>query len=130
MAERKDYDSISLLEVDGATVLDLGSMEIWDGADLSLLRDTLNQLVAARCPSIGVDMTHVKYVPSGFFGMLYEVYERGIELRLHTPQSRVRNMLWFRKFFEQESAGVFALAGGEAVRRPQPVRTRSVARSA
>ena len=113
MAERKDYDSISILEIGGSTVLDLGTMEIWDGADLSLLRDSLGKLTASRCPAIGVDMSHVKYVPSGFFGMLYESYEKGAEIRLFDPQARVRNMLWFRKFFEMEPSGSYRLIGAE-----------------
>ena len=127
MAERKDYDSISMVEVDGTTVLDLGTMEIWDGADLSLLRDSLGQLVRTRCACIGVDMSHVKYVPSGFFGMLYEVFEKGIDIQLHNPQARVRNMLWFRRFFEMEPAGSYRLMGVDLGRRtpaPAPRRVR------
>lgn len=118
MAERKDYDSISILDRNGVAVLDLGSMEIWDGADLSLLRDSLNQLARAQHEVIGVDMAHVKYVPSGFFGMLYEVFERGINIRLYEPQPRVRNMLWFRKFFDVSPDGGHQLRGNETSRRP------------
>lgn len=117
MAERKDYDSISIVERDGASVLDLGSMEIWDGADLSLLRDSLNQLSRSGCGAIGVDMTYVKYVPSGFFGMLYEVFERGVDIRLYNPQPRVRNMLWFRKFFDFGPEGSHQLRGAESTRK-------------
>lgn len=117
MAERKDYDSISMVERGGVTVLDLGSMEIWDGADLSLLRDSLNQLARSGNDVIGVDMQHVKYVPSGFFGMLYEVYERGIGIRLYNPQPRVRNMLWFRKFFDLGPDNSHELHGAETSRR-------------
>ena len=128
MAERKDYDSINVLEIEGSTVLDLGTMEIWDGADLSLLRDSLGRLAGDRCPAIGVDMSHVKYVPSGFFGMLYEAYEKGADIRLFDPQARVRNMLWFRKFFEMEPSGCYRLNGSElgTPRRTQPANRLSV----
>lgn len=125
MAERKDYDSISMLDRNGVTVLDLGTMEIWDGADLSLLRDSLNQLAMSECPVVGIDMRHVKYVPSGFFGMLYEVFERGVDIRLFEPQPRVRNMLWFRKFFDFGPDSSHQLKGQESHRR---IATRSRAR--
>jgi transketolase len=46
---------------------------LWDGADLSLIRDTLNRLVVKeRRRSIAIQMRTVKYVPSGFFGMLFD----------------------------------------------------------
>lgn len=99
MASRKDRLSIHTLE--GVPVLDLGEMDIWDGADLSLLRETLNRLIETEHePAVGISMHHVKYIPSGFFGMLYDWHERGISIFLYSPQHNVANMLWFRKFFE------------------------------
>ena len=91
------------IHMDGdSRVLDMGPMEIWDGADLALLRETLTQLIdGEKCRSVGVDMTYVKYIPSGFFGMLYDWFEKGTDVSLYSPQPHVRNMLWFRKFFEQ-----------------------------
>ena len=92
----------------------LGSMEIWDGADLALLRDSLNNLCKVeRQPVVGVDMQHVKYVPSGFFGMLAEASDHGSEIRLYDPQPRVRNMLWFRRFFQSDASGIYRLIGEE-----------------
>ena len=116
VAARKDYDGMDLEDRDGACVICLGSMEIWDGADLALLRDSLNNLTKAdRRPIVGVDMRHVKYVPSGFFGMLFEASDQGVEIRLYHPQPRVRNMLWFRKFFALDSVGVFTLQRDDIV---------------
>ncbi|MBW3540659.1 MAG: STAS domain-containing protein [Planctomycetes bacterium] len=101
---------MTIYERDGVTVMNLGAVEIWDGADLSLLRDTLTRLIEQDgLDSIGVDMTHVKYIPSGFFGMLYDWHEHGIDMRLYTPQPNVAAMLWFRKFFEHEGDGSFVL---------------------
>src|SRR5579872_6989877 len=61
------------------TVLNLGDMEIWDGADMALLRESLTRLIKAeKHRAIGVDMSHVKYIPSGFFGMLFDWYESEI----------------------------------------------------
>ena len=61
-------DRMSVYVREGVTVLDFGAMEIWDGADLALLRETLTRLVdVEKCKSIGVELTSVKYIPSGFF---------------------------------------------------------------
>lgn len=83
-----------------ATIINLGEMEIWDGADLALVRDTLFELIVEKNhKSVGVDMRWVKYVPSGFFGMLSDWNDKGIRVVLHSPQPNVREMLWFRQFF-------------------------------
>jgi len=109
MASRRKQ-RMKLHDRDGVTVMDLGPIEIWDGADLSLLRDTLTALIEhERCRSIGVEMSTVKYIPSGFFGMLFDWHERGVEMRLYSPQPNVANMLWFRRFFEHEGDGTWAL---------------------
>ena len=126
MAARKDYEGMELEQRGDALVICLGSMEIWDGADLALLRDSLNNLTKVeRTAVVGVDMQHVKYVPSGFFGMLFEASDQGSEVRLYAPQARVRNMLWFRKFFEIEADGMYALQRGDAA--PVPFRRRDAA---
>lgn len=89
----------------------MGDMEIWDGADLALLRETLARLVdTERRKAIGVDLTFVKYIPSGFFGMLYDYAERNIGVRVYSPQPHVREMLWFREFFDSIEPNVFQLA--------------------
>jgi hypothetical protein len=100
MAERKYTHGLSTRDEQGVTVVDIGDMEIWDGADLSLLRDTLAILIQReRCKAIAVDMATVKFVPSGFFGMLFDWFEQGVSVRLIAPQPRVMNMLWFKRFF-------------------------------
>lgn len=104
MAERKSLDGLTLTRQRGMTLMALGAMEIWDGADLSLLRDGLNHVILqGGSRSVAVDMSAVKYVPSGFFGMLFDWYDQGVTIRLLGPQARVRNMLWFRQFFCHET---------------------------
>lgn len=89
----------------GVAVLDLGHIEIWDGADLALLRETLTQTIEiGRHQAVGIEMRYVKYVPSGFFGMLFDWHEKGVAIYLYSPQPNVASMLWFRKFFAN-SAG-------------------------
>ncbi len=91
---------MTLDERDGFTVMGMHEIEIWDGADLSLLRDTMTKLFEVeKRRAIGVDMTYVKYIPSGFFGMLFDWQEKGAAIRLYSPQPHVKNMLWFRQFF-------------------------------
>ncbi len=109
MASRKKQ-RMKINEVEGVAVMDLGAIEIWDGADLALLRETLYRLVdVEKHRAIGVNMTYVKYVPSGFFGMLYDCHERGIDIFLYTPQPNVANMLWFRQFFTHTQDGCHRL---------------------
>lgn len=100
----------------GVTVLDLGDMEIWDGADLALLRDSLTRLIVGeKCRAVGVNMAYVKYIPSGFFGMLFDWYEEGVRIRLFSPQPNVERMLWFSRFFEPVSEGCHELRGDSKV---------------
>jgi len=108
MASKKKR--MSLYDRDGYRVLDLGEIEIWDGADLALIRDTLSNLIEnEKHRSIGVNLQFVKYIPSGFFGMLYDWHEKGVELCLYTPQPNVANMLWFRQFFACVTEGTYRL---------------------
>lgn len=92
-------------------IVALEDMEIWDGADLALLREALTSLIENDgYRAIGVDLSAVKYIPSGFFGMLFEWYEQGLRIRLLAPQKNVENMLWFRMFFVHETDDVFRLS--------------------
>ena len=94
----------------GAKVIDLGNMEIWDGADLALLRETLTKLVVKdHLHSVGVNMASVKYIPSGYFGLLYDWREQGIRIQLFNPQAHVQRMLWFQQFLQPITDGCFLL---------------------
>ena len=107
MARKKRH---SIDKRDGYFVVVMGDMEIWDGADLALLREILAKLVdTEQRPAIGVDLTFVKYIPSGFFGMLYDYTDRGVSVRLYSPQTHIANMLWFREFFEPVDGEAFNL---------------------
>lgn len=107
----------------GVAVMDLGAMDIWDGADLALIRDTLVALIVReKRGRVGVDMSHVKYIPSGFFGMLFDWKDRGVEVFLYDPQPNVRNMLWFRQFAEPCGEGAYRLvAVSQEELRPEGV---------
>lgn len=120
MAERKHTHGLAITQADEVTVIDIGDMEIWDGADLSLIRDTLFRLVLQDgVEAFAVDMHAVQYVPSGFFGMLFDWLERGVEVRLANPRERVMKMLWFRKFFRPLDAQNWQLYDGLAIDEAQ-----------
>lgn len=120
MADRKYTHGLTVLASNQGSVLDIGDMEIWDGADLSLIRDTLFRLILQEGKeAVAVDMHSVQYVPSGFFGMLFDWMERGVEVRLMNPRERVRQMLWFRRFFVQENETTFRLHDGVRIDEQQ-----------
>lgn len=120
MMNRKKRQRLRI-EADGQTaIVGLDNIEIWDGADLALLREVLGELIDKESYRIiGVNLESVKYIPSGFFGMLYEWYEDGIHILLQAPQPNVEQMLWFRMFFVRQGDGSFCL-NDEAVRHHTP----------
>jgi len=104
------HEKLEIIDQNGMTILDLGKMEIWDGADLALIRDALHYLIAEQGgDSVAVKMQFVKYIPSGFFGMLFDWHDQGTEIRLLSPQPNVMEMLWFRRFFQPEIGGSYLL---------------------
>ncbi len=110
---RKKRQRIQLLERTGTVILDMGPIEIWDGADLALLRETVTRLVhGEQRKSLTFQMQYVKYVPSGFFGMLLDCYDRGVQIQLASPNSHVTRMLWFQQFFTPSGSCYFQLHDG------------------
>jgi anti-anti-sigma regulatory factor len=119
MSTRK-RQRLDIREEDGVAIVSLENMEIWDGADLALLREALTTLIEHDgYRSLGVDLTSVKYIPSGFFGMLFEWYDAGLQIRLYSPQENVAQMLWFRMFFLHEQNDTYRLTD-EAIRNNSP----------
>lgn len=100
--------------------LALNDMEIWDGADLALIREVLGEMIDKKSYRvIEVNLEGVKYIPSGFFGMLYEWHEYGVQIFLSNPQPNVEHMLWFRMFFVRQGDGSY-LFNDEEVRHNTP----------
>ena len=113
MSARKRQRLTVRIKEDFAIVA-LDDMEIWDGADLALIRESLTNLIEQDgFRAIGVDLSSVKYIPSGFFGMMFEWYEQGLKVRLYNPQQNVEQMLWFRMFFIGVDDGTFKLNDDE-----------------
>ncbi len=119
MSSRKRQRLVIRTEDDFA-IVSLEDMEIWDGADLALLREAMTGLIEQDgSRSLGVDLSTVKYIPSGFFGMLFEWYDAGVRIRLYSPQDNVAQMLWFRMFFEHDGNDTYRLSD-ESVRDNTP----------
>lgn len=119
MSSRK-RQRLHIHTTDTSAIVSLEDMEIWDGADLALLREALTGLIERDgYRSLGVDLSSVKYIPSGFFGMLFEWYDAGLEIRLYSPQDNVAQMLWFRMFFAHEVNHAYRLCDA-AVRNNSP----------
>ena len=102
-------------DLEGLPIVRLREADVWDHSDLTLIRDTLVGLIDREGRrAVGIDMTHVKRLPSGYFGLLMDCRDKGAEVYLLSPQPNVRAMLWFRTFALPESDhdphGVFRLA--------------------
>ncbi len=86
----------SLITIGKVPVISIGEMEIWDGADSSLLRETLEQLRSRFKKIIGVDMRYVKSLPPGIFNILQKEADEGREVILITSQdAEYQTYLWF-----------------------------------
>lgn len=111
MTPQRRFKRMVIDILDDGLLLHMGSMEIWDGADLALLREALATLIEREgCRSIIVDMQFVKYIPSGFFGMLFDWHEkRDVAFTLTPPQPNVQRMLWFQQFFRLTDNGWYEL---------------------
>lgn len=103
-------------------VLMLGKIEMWEGVELCMLRECLFQQISRdHCKSVVIDMTHVKYLMSGFFGMLCDFQEaHGVQVALTPPQPNVQKMLWFNTFFHLNAEGNFDLELQSKCTAPEP----------
>ncbi len=106
----QENEPITVQVQDDMVIVAIGKQGIWDGSDLSRLRQALlSQVDGEKCHTIGLDMTYVKHLGTGFFGQLCHWHEKGFAIRLYSPQSCVRQMHWFRMFFELLSDDCFVL---------------------
>ncbi len=108
-------------ERDGITMIRLGSANIWDGGDLGRLREAAKRVFNRDRKKIGIDLSHVGLLPSGFMNMLCGWEERGIEVYLFAPRPNVREMYWFRRFAEFVGSDVWKMACESAPKCEPPV---------
>jgi len=100
--------SATIRQQDGIPVVALSETVIWAGQEFCLLRSTLYSLVREQeCESVGLDMSGVQYIPSGLFGMLFDIHELGVGVRIYSPHHRVQQMIWFRQFLDARTEDRF-----------------------
>ena len=97
----------------GVPVIGLGRAQAWDYGDLVRLRETATRLLAEGHRSIGIDMSRILYLPSGFMNMLCEWTDREIHVFLYHPEENVREMVWFGEFMERAGDGAFRVINSE-----------------
>lgn len=97
----------------GVPVIGLGSAQAWDYGDLVRLRQTAGQLFHAGYHQIGIDMSRVVYLPSGFMNMVCEWADLGVEVLLYHPVANVRRMIWFGEFMRPAGDGAFRVINSD-----------------
>lgn len=88
--------------------------DIWDGSDCARLHQLLEEFHAGAKKVI-VNMSNVKSLPRGTFGLLADYAERQTPLYLTTPTAEVAELIWFQHFTTPHFAGLFQM-------HAQPVR--------
>lgn len=96
-------------ERDGIAIVSLGRATVWDTGDLVRLREVATSLMSRRWLRIGLDLSQVGFLPSGFMNMLCEWREHGFEVHLFDPLPAVQEMLWFQQFTELVSGTTYRL---------------------
>lgn len=90
----------------GMNCIRLGMAEIWDGADLALLREVLFDARLKLGKVIGVDMSKVRSIPSGTFGLFHSVIDLGKSIILLAPTQEIRNLTGFGHFCTKPHATI------------------------
>lgn len=93
----------------GIALIRLGPANIWDFGDLTRIREAASRAFARGARRVGVDLSHVGLLPSGFMNMLCGWQERGADVYLFSPRPNVREMFWFQKFTEPAGEGVWRM---------------------
>jgi len=85
---------LRVYETGPVTVLGFGGQGIVDQIDLGQCRTELLELLEQHgCRVLGLDLTGVRYVPSGFLGLLASFRRQGIDVHLYNPSEDVREVL-------------------------------------
>lgn len=86
-------DIIRVYEAGPLTVIGFGG-EIPDQIDLAECRSEIVDLLKLHdCKDLAIDLTGVRYVPSGMLGLLASLKRLGIQVCLYNPSSDVREVL-------------------------------------
>jgi anti-anti-sigma factor len=91
------YVSFSVYRKGPLTVIGFGSQRP-NRIDLGVCRDELTALLkSTHCRSLAVDLTNVRFVPSGMLGLLATISKVGVELMIFNPNREIRDVLEITK---------------------------------
>lgn len=86
--------SIEVYEEGRLTVLGFGGHETLDHIDVAECRNEIAELVKDNnCEVLAIDMTGVKWVPSGLLGLLASLRQLGVEVHIYNPSQDVDEVL-------------------------------------
>jgi len=94
----------------GISLIRIGPANIWDFGDLTRIREAASRAFARGVRQVGVDVSHVGLLPSGFMNMLCGWQEDGAEVYLFSPRPNVREMFWFQRFTEPAGEDLWRMA--------------------
>jgi anti-anti-sigma factor len=88
------HDVLRVYETGPLTVVGFGGAEILDQVDLVECRkEILDLLKQHESKVLAFDLSGVRYVPSGFLGLLASLKSMGIEVHLYNPSADVREVM-------------------------------------
>ncbi len=82
-------------------LLTLNEAELWTASDLSQLRDAIHQRLNTGEESVCIDLSRVRHLPSGFFGLLCTFRDQGVNVSLFETQRSIHDLIWFKRFFRR-----------------------------
>lgn len=85
---------LRVYETGPVTIIGFGGGEISDRLDLGECREQLTELLQqCGCEMLGIDLSGVKFIPSGLLGMLISLQQQGVQVHLYNPSADVREVL-------------------------------------
>ena len=87
-------EMLRVYETGPVTILGFGGDEINERVDLGECRAQITKLLQqCGCEMLGLDLSGVKYIPSGLLGMLISLRQQGIQVHLYNPSVDVQEVL-------------------------------------
>lgn len=78
----------------------------WTAAQVRDIRQRVHEQ-CANSFLVNLDLSQVQHVSGGFFGMLCDLNDEGFDIFLHEPHAQIRELIWFRRFFEHDYRNVY-----------------------
>ena len=76
------------------TVIGFGGRQILDQLNLAECYDEIMELIRDyNCQTLAVDLTGVRWIPSGLLGVLMSVHRQNIDVHLYNPSTDIREVL-------------------------------------